>query len=365
MATVLHVRGQVLVGPDSVRDDIWVIDGRVSFEAPGPGADVQTIGGWVLPGYVDAHCHVGLDHSGAVDRETAERQAVADRDSGALLLRDAGCPGDTRWIDERDDLPRIIRAGRHIGRTKRYVRNYAHELEPDQVVEYVRREARRSDGWVKLVGDWIDREVGDLAPCWPDETVVAAVAAAHEEGARVTAHCFGEQSVRELVDAGIDGIEHGTGLDDDTIQKMADRQVALVPTLCNLEIFPGIADQAEERFPGYARHLRDMYARRDETFRKAHEAGVPIYAGTDAGGTGPHGRVGLEIEALGRVGAAGFALGAASWAARDWLGRPCLDEGAPADLVVFDDDPRVNLGVARHPALIVLRGRVVGPTSAN
>ena len=159
----------------------------------------------------------------------------------------------------------------------------------------------------------------------------AAIAAAQAEGARVTAHCFGEQSVRELVDAGIDGIEHGTGLDDDTIQKMADRQVALVPTLCNLEIFPGIADQAEERFPGYARHLRDMYARRDETFRKAHEAGVPIYAGTDAGGTG----------------------------------RPCLDEGAPADLVVFDDDPRVNLGVARHPALIVLRGRVVGPTSAN
>ena len=55
--------------------------------------------------------------------------------------------------------------------------------------------------------------------------------------------------------------------------------------------------------------------------------------------------------------AAGAGPGAASWAARDWLGRPCLDEGAPADLVVFDDDPRVNLGVARHPALIVLRHR--------
>ena len=59
------------------------------------------------------------------------------------------------------------RCGRHIARTKRYIRNFAHEIEPDQLVEYVRGEARAGDGWVKLVGDWIDRDVGDLRPLWP------------------------------------------------------------------------------------------------------------------------------------------------------------------------------------------------------
>ena len=360
MATVLHVRGQVLVGPDSVRDDIWVIDGRVSFEAPGPGADVQTIGGWVLPGYVDAHCHVGLDHSGAVDRETAERQAVADRDSGALLLRDAGCPGDTRWIDERDDLPRIIRAGRHIGRTKRYVRNYAHELEPDQVVEYVRREARAGDGWVKLVGDWIDREVGDLAPCWPDETVVAAVAAAHEEGARVTAHCFGEESLRQFAAAGTDGIEHACGLTAETIESFAAQRIAIVPTLVNIDSFPDIAAAAQEKFPRYAAHMVDLHARRFETVAAAHDAGIPIYVGSDAGGTLPHGLAAQEAALLTRAGLSTLeAIGALTWEARSWLGQPGLPEGAPADFVVLDADPRAAVEVLQHPRQIVLRGALV------
>ncbi|NED81031.1 amidohydrolase, partial [Streptomyces sp. SID11233] len=92
--------------------------------------------------------------------EEAEKQALTERDAGALLLRDAGSPSDTRWTDAREDLPRIIRAGRHIARTRRYIRNFAHEIEPEDLVAYVAREARRGDGWVKLVGDWIDREEG-------------------------------------------------------------------------------------------------------------------------------------------------------------------------------------------------------------
>ena len=55
------------------------------------------------------------------------------------------------------------------------------------------------------------------------------------------------------------------------------------------------------------------------------------------------------------------ALGAGSWRARAWLGRPAvLAEGTPADLVVFDADPRTELGVLRRPRHVVLRGRVVG-----
>ncbi len=112
-----------------------------------------------------------------------------------------------------EDLPKIIRAGRHIARSKRYIRNYGWEIEPAELVAYVEQEARRSDGWVKLVGDWIDRDAGDLTPCWPAEALNAAIARAHELGARVTAHVFGEHALPDLLAAGIDCIEHGTGIE--------------------------------------------------------------------------------------------------------------------------------------------------------
>ncbi|HEX2704378.1 MAG TPA: amidohydrolase family protein [Candidatus Lustribacter sp.] len=358
-APVLHLTGHVLIGPDDVRDEVWVIGGRIAYDAPGTGADVETVTGWVLPGYVDAHCHVGLDQRGAVDAATAEAQAVADRDAGALLIRDAGCPSDTRWVDERDDLPRIIRAGRHIARTRRYIRGYGHEIEPEDLVTYVRREAHRGDGWVKLVGDWIEREAGDLAPCWPREAVVAAVAAAHEEGARVTAHCFGEESLRDFAAAGTDCIEHATGLQPDTTAAFAEQQIAIVPTLVNIANFPSFAEAAREKFPAYAAHMVDLFDRRYATIAAAHDAGVPVYLGTDAGGALPHGLVAMEARELVHAGfSAAEATNAATWAARRWLGRPGLDEGASADLVVLDEDPRADVAVLAAPRHIVMRGRV-------
>lgn len=129
---------------------------------------------------------------------------------------------------------------------------------------------------------------GDLAPLWPAEQVTAAIARAHQLGCRITAHQFGEEGLETYLAAGIDGIEHGAGLTDDTIAMMAERGVALVPTLVNLENFPDIAAQGEAKFPAYAAHMRSLYARRAETFGACVDAGVPIYAGTDAGGVLPH-----------------------------------------------------------------------------
>lgn len=358
----LHLTGRLL--PDAEPVELWIVEGRVTFE-PVPGATTLATDAWIMPGLVDAHCHIGLDHSGAVDEATAQAQALTDRDAGTLLVRDAGSPADTRWIDDRDDLPRIIRAGRHIARPRRYIRNYAAEVELDELVAEVRRQARRGDGWVKLVGDWIDRDAGDLEPLWPIEVARAAIAAAHEEGARVTAHCFDERSVAELVEVGIDGIEHGTGLQDATIALMAERGVALVPTLINIETFPGIAASAEDKFPTYAAHMRALFERRFETIGRALDAGVPIYAGTDAGGSLAHGILPDEIELLARVGGAEFALGAASWRAREWLGADGLTEGASADLIVLDADPRADLSELRRPRAIVLRGRVITPGAAT
>lgn len=358
MPDVLHLTGPVLVGPDEVRPEAWVLDGRLTFAKPVRGA--QTVDGWVLPGLVDAHCHVGLGPQGAVDDATAERQAQTDRDAGTLLIRDAGSPVDTHWMDDRPDLPRIVRAGRHIARTRRYIRNFAHEVEPEDVVAHVRQEARRGDGWVKLVGDWIDREKGDLAPSFPRETVLAAVAAAHEEGARITAHCFGEESLYDFAAAGADCIEHATGLEPDTIGQFAVQGIAIVPTLVNIATFPQLAAPAEDKFPAFHAHLLDLHRRRHDTIAAAHDAGIPIYVGTDAGGSLPHGLVADEAAELARAGLSTVdVLGAVSWRARAWLGRPGTEEGEPADLVVYESDPRADLSALATPKAVVLRGTTV------
>ncbi|UED83492.1 amidohydrolase family protein [Streptomyces profundus] len=363
---VFHVAGRVLAGRGAaldegeVLDGIWVIDGRISLSPPASTREVTTVRGYALPGLVDAHCHVGLGPTGAVDDATSEAQAVTERDAGVLLLRDAGSAADTRWIDDRDDLPRIIRAGRHIARPRRYIRNYAHEVEPDQLPALVRQEARRGDGWVKLVGDWIDRERGDLAPCWPADALRAAIAAAHREGARVTAHCFAEDSLRDLVEAGVDCVEHATGLTEDTIPLFAERGVAIVPTLVNIDTFPALADGGERRYPDWAAHMRRLHERRHATVGAAWDAGIPVFAGTDAGGSLPHGLIAREVVELTRAGLPpSAALSAATWAAREWLGRPGLTEGAPADLVVYAADPRADLTELARPRVVLLRGRPV------
>jgi imidazolonepropionase-like amidohydrolase len=354
------VTGRILVGTQEVRDDLWVVDGKLSWSPPRSTENVETVRGFVLPGLVDAHCHVGLEAHGGVDKETTEQHALREREAGALLLRDAGSPVDTHWIDDREDLPRIIRAGRHIARTKRYIRNFAHEIEPEDLVAYVRQEAKRGDGWVKLVGDWIDRDRGDLSPCWPREALKSAIDAAHEEGARVTAHCFGEESLLDFAWAGTDCIEHASGLLPESIDLFSQQGISIVPTLVNIENFPKFAEAGEAKFPSYGTHMRDLYARRFDTIAAAHEAGVSIWVGTDAGGQLPHGLVAAEVAELTKAGMTNLeALNAATWGARDWLGRPGLAEGDSADFVVYQSDPRDDVRVLADPQRIVLRGRQV------
>lgn len=353
----LRFHGPVL--PDGETRTLWVVDGRVTHE-PQPGAETAATG-WILPGLVDAHCHLGLDDGGGVSVEETEAQAIADRDAGALLIRDCGSPVDTRWVQEREDLPRLVRAGRHIARTRRYLRHYAEEVEPVDLPAEVARQARRGDGWVKLVGDWISREEGDLAPSFPAETFAEAIRVAHEHGAKVTAHCFGHGVLQGLLDAGIDCIEHGTGLAADQVEQMARDGVALVPTVMQLERFPGYAEAGAEKFPAYSATMSDLYARRRATVMAAYEAGVALYAGSDGGGVRRHGNLPGEVVAMAELGLpAEYALGAASWRARAWLGfDPGLGEGSPADFVVYDADPRTDLSTLARPARIVLRGRVV------
>jgi imidazolonepropionase-like amidohydrolase len=356
----LHVRGVVL--PDEQVRDLWLSGDRVSTE-PVPDAETVVDGGFILPGLVDAHCHIGIKRGAApiASVDEARELAMVDRDTGVLAIRDAGSPYPYPQLDDDPELPRLARAGRHVAPVKRYLRDIGLEVPAGEVAATVTAQAAAGNGWVKLVGDWIDRDVGDLAPAWDAGTLAGAVAAAHAAGVRITAHTFSEEAVAVLVRAGIDCIEHGTGLSLDLIDEMARRGTALVPTMTNVATFGVIADQAEAKFPRYAAHMRALGERFPAVVRAAVEAGVPVYAGTDAGGGIDHGLAAAELLRLHEQ--AGMApadvLRAGSWGAREWLGFPGLAPGGLADLVAYDADPRRDLRVLARPRRIILRGRVI------
>lgn len=362
MGEVLHLSGTVVVDDDTELDEAWVVEGRLRLRRPDGAGPTRELTGWVLPGLVDVHCHIGLGADGVVTEEDAVQQGKADRDAGTLLVRDAGSPMDNRWVHERSDLPRLVRAGHHLARPRRYLRHYGLELDDvAQLPEAVAEQARFGDGWVKIVADWIDRSLGadaDLTPLWPADVLKDAIAAAHENGARVTAHTFSHEAIAPLLDAGIDGIEHGTGMDADHIAEAARRGIPVTPTLLQVGRFTDIADQAGAKYPVYAARMRRMHARRYEHVRNLDAAGVPLLMGSDAGGTIPHGSLPAELAEVARAGVpAADVVGFASWRGRSILGVRGIEEGASADVVVYDADPRADVDVLARPSAVVLRGR--------
>src|SRR3954449_8881361 len=354
-----HVRGTVL--PDGEVRNLWLVGDRITYE---PVADAETIsdGGFVLPGLVDAHCHLGIAYGAKPIHglDEARELAYTDRDAGVLALRDAGSPYPYPQLDDEPGSPRLVRAGRHVAPIRRYLRDVGIEVAAEDVAATVTEQAKAGTGWVKIVGDWIDRTVGDLAPAWDADTMTAAVAAAHAAGAKAAVHTFSEEAVAIMVRAGVDSVEHGTGLSADLIDEMARRRTALVPTMINIANFGGIAEPARAKFPGYADHMVALQDRFPGVVRAAHDAGVPIFVGTDAGGGIRHGLVAEEILALHAAGLpAADVLASASWRAREWLGFPGLVEGGLADLIVYPADPRADLAVVRHPLRIVLKGEII------
>lgn len=337
--------------------EFWVVDGRITYE-PVSSAETAVDGGWIIPGLVDAHNHVGIAPGLDVTIEQARQSAYADARAGALLIREVGSPLDTHPLDDDPLCPRFIRSGRHIARPKRYMRGYSVDLvDAAELPAEVTRQAADGDGWVKIVGDWIDREVGDLAPLWDRDTLAAAATAAHDAGARITAHVFGTDALGDIIDAGFDCIEHGTGLTADLIDAMVERSIALVPTVIQVENFPGIADGAD-KYPVYKANMLSLHAGAGEVFAAAREAGVRMFTGTDAGGFVTHGRIVDEIEALVGLGWRPVdALAAASAEARTWLGVDGLGEGDRADFLVVTEDPRERISALRSPAAILCSGQ--------
>lgn len=409
---MLHLNGPVLTsnGDGGWRElpEAWIVDGRIRYHQPDGGAQPsESISGWAIPGLVDVHAHIGLGPGGEVSHETAVEQGLLDVRKGVLLVRDAGSPQDTRWAHERADMPRLLRAGRHIARPKRYTRNFALELpEVADLPQILAEQARYGDGWVKIIADWIDRENGVLTPLWPNDVLADAVAAAHENGARVAAHTFSHEAVDGLLAAGVDCIEHGTGMDPDHIAEAARRGIAVTPTMIQIDRFDEFAQRGLARFPNYAAQMRAMYARREEQFHAFVDAGLTILPGSDAGGELPHGLAPRELARWVEIGLdPADALYRGTIGARQYLAvnphRPVrngssarraalsvaesrnpvrtqesqpgsrelsqdgtaaigwLRDGDPADLVLYPSDPREDIAALGSPSAIILRGALV------
>ena len=321
----------------------WRVDGgvirRVSEEQSAPSV------GFIVPGLVDTHCHIGYSDTGSVDEAEMVEQARATLASGVTVVRDCGVPVDNSPAARATGL-HLIRCGRHVARPKRYMRDLPLDVGDQRELPAVLASmAHSSDGWVKIVGDWIDRSGGadsDLMPLWDPAVLNDAVAAVHEAGARIAVHAFSHGVIDSLIEAGVDDIEHGSGIDADQASEIAARGIAVTPTLRQVELFKEFAAQAGEKYP---------------VFQMLVDSGVQLLMGTDSGGYQDHGTIGGEIDLWLQWGAPReFTIDAATWVSQRYLGYPGLVDGGSADFLILDEDPRKDPLALSKPVRVFLDG---------
>jgi imidazolonepropionase-like amidohydrolase len=210
--------------------------------------------------------------------------------------------------------------------------------------------------WVKVVADFPGPDGNWFAPIvnYPPDALRALVVAVHAAGGRVAAHVSGPY-VGEVVQAGVDSIEHGPLIDEELLEQLARGGGAWTPTLWT--VVGTIEPIAASQLP-IAGYVQEVLARLRMLIPLAERMGVTVLAGSDEA---PHGALTREVTRLREFGlSARAAIAAASTVARTYLGLPGLVDGAPADLVTFAVDPRERLDALAHPAAIIFDGRRIG-----
>jgi len=363
MATALTIRT-----PDGTTYPL-VIEGH-QFVAADPDAitnELDTSDLWALPGLADAHAHLTMttprDIAGITEEQMAEnlpKMAWAHVERGVLLILDKGANTDLSLtaLDHDADLrPELDVAGAIIHPAGGYMPGFGVEVEPDELVDYVRTRASKRGGWVKIVGDWPRRGIGPVNN-YSVERLAEAVDVVHAAGARVAVHTMAD-AASDAVAAGVDSIEHGPFLTPKDLEVLAARSGAWVPTVVNmLDVIAMLgADSTGGQL--FVKGLEQMR----ENLPLAEELGVTVLAGTDM--AVPHGEVSAEAVRLREYGLSDrAATDAASLSAYSYTGRTGrLQPGATADVVFFADNPYEDVRVLANPALIVHRGRVIERSS--
>ncbi len=389
-ATVIDATGR-----DPVPNATVVIEGdRIASVGQEPwsggaSADVRVFdlkGAWVLPGLWNNHSHLGdllPDPKGYLDDEPlaratirAGRNAMDALKAGFTSLRMTGERDfmDVAWKEAFDGGvfvgPRIVPAGPPISHANDHDWLTVEVDGPDEMRAMVRQHVESGAELIKLIASRLSRE-----------EIEAAIEQAHELGVPVTAHSGGEVS-HLAVELGVDGIEHGNDVSDETIALMAENNVFLDPTIvCNLSAdyidererliaeagYEPTEDQAEGRIMvGFADERSTEAAElAREVLVKAWKAGVKIIPGSDSN---PIDELGiLEIEQLAFSGLSEMAaIMAATRNSAEMVGM--LDEvgtveaGKLADLIVLEKNPLEHISNLRSISMVIKGGKLVDRT---
>ena len=374
-------RGHVAVRDGKIVS-VGHVDARPSADAVLDGANLT-----LLPGLIDAHAHLvysGFRSLDAIDRcsiETATINAVRNAErvlnAGYTAIRDVGTIGNVA-VAVRDAIaegkvpgPTVVASGSIIcstgglGDTLPPHWQASHGLGklvdgPDAIRREVRRQIRAGVDNIKLAASGV--EVGPYAWTWmttfSEEEIRVAVEEAHRWGRTVAVHAQSYDAVRFALRAGVDTIEHGTRMDDETIALFKRSNAILVPTLCTLfsvlelgSTLNLLPKQREEMAVNEPLWL--------DSLRRAREAGVPIAAGGDIGNRYPQGSNARETVHLVKAGLSPMeALCAATSVASRVLKRQqkigTIEVGKAADLLLLDGDPLANIEILLEPARIAL-----------
>lgn len=256
--------------------------------------------------------------------------------------------------------PTIVPAGRPIVMTGGHVHGFGREADgPWDCRQAVREQVKAGAKVIKIMGS------GGLShypaedfglPQFTREELAAIVDEARSAGVPTCAHVFGADAVARVVEAGVDSVEHGVQIDDDTLEIMAQRNVAYVPTLANMRRIASAefnnAAGMPERSDVLTAGVVNPHA---ETFRRALAAGVRIGLGTDSTGTYLE-----ELEAMAQLGMSFEQLLKAATEDGATICRQAtgtLEVGRRADLAIYDVPPSTPASLVA-PRYVCAAGRV-------
>ena len=352
-----------------------------AFEA---GAVIDGRGRSLLPGMINCHVHLCNDGSadlfGQVLNDSvpiATIRSVLNARltllSGITTVRDCGAANQIaieigKAVDRHlIEGPRVRAAGRVVTMTGGHGHFIGREADgPDEVRKAVRAEIKGGANFIKLMatGGVLTPGVDPTQTAFSVEELAAGVDEAHKAGRPAASHAIGNGGIKNALKAGIDSVEHGFYLDDESINLALKQGSFMVPTLIAVDQIVnngaagGIPDWVVRKAESESGHHR-------ESFVMAVRSGMRIAAGTDAGTPfNPHGDLALELAKMVEFGLPPMLalVAATSNAARllrmdDQIGS--IEKGKLADLILVDGDPTREIGVMRRPSLVMKSGSIV------